>query len=191
MGFQVSDSSGAPFERPLNVSTTSRTTTRTVAAPRVKPATCTCLSERSTASYSHGFKFGNTVFHFDQQTPPQHDRCCKLYGIKRKAKRAIQARIPLKMPWFSNRITLACVEHRDNPWISVRLKNIVPRHRSPVYSELSQLRDWIDSEPRSAEAIVQRFELTERAVLSLYRDKKASPSDRDEFGRSHTMVSTT
>ncbi|KAK0714496.1 hypothetical protein B0H67DRAFT_663978 [Lasiosphaeris hirsuta] len=158
------------------------------------PITCTC-SPKEASTRSHKFNFGSALFHFDEQKHPQHERGCKLYGINRNVKRDVKAQIPLKLGWLFTRITLASVQlstGAGDPWIMVRFRNIVPKARCPVRIEILELKSSMDRNRNVTgfeTELVQRVESCERAVLSLFRDRKASPEDRDEFRESHATGS--
>jgi hypothetical protein len=151
---------------------------------------CNCAKEPRSSSFL--FAFGNVKFRFDQECPWQHNRCCKFYGIARKTKRNIKAQFPVNLAWLSGRLIIACIDFKigtSSPGVSVRYRNVVPMSRSPVFKELMTLSYRI-RQSRCNTEIIRGIESSERAILSLYKEKKTSPSDRDERGRSHTQVST-
>ncbi|KAF1848135.1 uncharacterized protein K460DRAFT_68278 [Cucurbitaria berberidis CBS 394.84] len=159
------------------------------ASSGVRSPICDCPSE--SRSTTHLYSFWGLVFQHDYQQPSKHLRGCKFYGIDRKAQRSIKAQIPFKMEWFFTRASYVCVAYTNgcnNPAMSIRLKNIVPRDRCPVYAELMELHNHFQStEYLSSENVIRRLKTFERSVLSIYREGKASPSDRNEMGKSFLM----
>ncbi|KAH7180448.1 hypothetical protein DER46DRAFT_652618 [Fusarium sp. MPI-SDFR-AT-0072] len=71
-----------------------------------------------------------------------------------------------------------------SPGLTIRYQNVVLQKHSPVFEELSKIHFsylFRDRQPSGSD-IISSFEDAERTILSLYRDGKASPSDRDEYG---------
>ncbi|VTT72083.1 unnamed protein product [Fusarium fujikuroi] len=81
----------------------------------------------------------------------------------------------------------SCIQYSHgtaSPGLTIRYQNVVPQKHSAVFDELSKLHFGFlfrDRDPSGSD-IALAVENTERAILSLYRDGKASPSDRDEYG---------
>ncbi|KAF2491471.1 hypothetical protein BU16DRAFT_594413 [Lophium mytilinum] len=190
---QQPGSRGSSFEqRPeFTLSKDTASTGAVRACPTPKPPMCACPSESRPVTYS--YSFWGMKFHYDYQQPSKHHRGCKFFGIDSKSQRNINAQIPIKMARFFTRITYVCMAYTNGSsdlGISVRLKNVVRKCDSPIYDEFVNLLFLYDSEQHSKayEDIISQIESCERAVLSMYRDGRASPSDRDEEGRSHAMM---
>ncbi|KAH6876553.1 hypothetical protein B0T10DRAFT_552429 [Thelonectria olida] len=178
-----------PFDQLPTPSFRNDSSSRTLStASRATQEGCGCGKEIRWSSFS--FAFGNVKFQFDQDSPWQHTRGCKLYGIARKTKRNIKAQFPVSLAWLSTRITLACIDYKigtSSPGVSVRYRNVVPMSQSPFFEELEIFENSIRLSRSSNEAIGE-IESFERAILSLYREQRTLPSDRDERGRSHTVM---
>ncbi|KAI9159060.1 hypothetical protein HJFPF1_07067 [Paramyrothecium foliicola] len=165
-----------------------------------KPATpllkrgqaCTCQQRQSKSVFA--YRFGNVRFRYEQDNLLEHSRGCKFYGIKANQKRNSKAEVhfALQMAWLTKRITVASLELTRGGYslsASVRYKNIVPRMDDPVCRLfIDELEDWRPKPGASSTDAVQRIESVERAMLSLYRDGKSSPGDRDEDGESHLEI---
>ncbi|KAF4439412.1 hypothetical protein FACUT_4167 [Fusarium acutatum] len=74
--------------------------------------------------------------------------------------------------------------------LTIRHQNVVLQKHSPVFDQLSNLHFnfLLRGRDPSGSDILSAFEDTERAILSLYRDGKASPSDRDEYGSTQAEI---
>ncbi|KAF5012011.1 hypothetical protein FDECE_1906 [Fusarium decemcellulare] len=146
---------------------------------------CNCEPEHRPSTFS--FAFWLFKFKHEHRSGGKHRRGCKYYGIDSQAQRNIKAQFPIKLAWLSSRFGLACIDYSlgtSSPGISVRYKNLVPHSSSPVMKKLEEMGSlllW----SKSDNEIISIIESTERAILSLYRDGKASPTDRDEDGSSH------
>ncbi|RMJ18082.1 hypothetical protein CDV36_002229 [Fusarium kuroshium] len=152
------------------------------------PSICNCRRQSRSSGFS--FAFWNLKFEFQQQVPGKHRRSCKFFGIDGQTQRRINAQFPLKLAWMSARMTLACMEYTlgtGSPGCSVRFKNVVPGRCSPVVRVLSETGSSIQVS-RSTNETIQLLEGAEREILSLYRDRQASPGDRDEDGRCHLRM---
>jgi hypothetical protein len=170
---------------------------RTRRRPTRYPArgTCTCRSRKPVRT-SIEYKYWHFRLAIDQHRFPEHETDCLLYRIDEKATSKTHVVIPLKMAWFSRRIILACVElalGTGKPGISVTLKNRVPQEHDPFYKEilgleLDVLRLSRDRYRDQKHAITQLFATFEQLTLTLYRDRKSSPHNRDERGQSHAMA---
>jgi hypothetical protein len=179
-----------PSERISDLTMSKNTVQMDVTLPNneARSQTCGCPLNGRPVSYSYGF-WGMT-FQLDHQQPSKHRRECRLYGLHRKTRRMINAQIPLKLSWFFARTTHACIAYTNGGstlGISVRLKNVVPRDRDPFLNITIALSissiDW-----RSSKVMVKRLEGSEHEILSLYRQGRASPSDRNEMDQSHAQV---
>ncbi|KAK4463255.1 hypothetical protein QBC42DRAFT_266289 [Cladorrhinum samala] len=67
----------------------------------------------------------------------------------------------------------------------IRLKNIVPLSASPVYDLLFNSCDWLQRRPRSKGAIDDHFGNLEHRIMSLYQNRRSSPTDLTELGETH------
>ncbi len=93
---------------------------------------------------------------------------------------------------FLGRFNHACLEYAlgaGSPKFSLRVVNIVPKWKSPVFREVffNWGRRRVDptyGEDQCFEALKK----VEHAVLSLYRDGKSSPWDVTEMGETHGAV---
>ncbi len=153
---------------------------------RAKSSTCSCPSTCRSATYSYAF--WGMVFHLDYEIPSRHLRGCKFYGIERKARQNFNAQFPMKMGWLFTRISHVCIAYTagcSNPGFSVRYKNVVPQN--PVSEECDRIL-WMDWRSMTRKEIIWRLKSCEHAILSMYREGKASPSDQDGQGKSHLMV---
>lgn len=149
-----------------------------------------CDCRRASRPSGFSFAFWNLKFEFQQQVPGKHRRTCKFFGIDGQTQRRVNAQFPLKLAWFSARMTLACMEYAmgtSSPGCSVRFKNVVPGRYSPVLSALIETGENILAS-RSVSETIRLLEGTEREILSLYRERRASPGDVDESGRCHMRV---
>ncbi|QPC58077.1 hypothetical protein HYE67_000308 [Fusarium culmorum] len=149
------------------------------------PSICDCASTLPTSRFSYSFWH----LKFDLEVQEQHHRGCELFGIHRNKKRKVAARFPLKVAWFSARMTLACLEYTSGtstPGYSVRYKNIVPSEHSPVIQTIFEIYGWDRLMPGTR--MVQEMESMERRIVSMYRDAVASPYDRDVDDLSHAEV---
>lgn len=154
-------------------------------------AICGCKN-RKRISTSFCYTYWNFKFTFEQQGFQEHDRRCKLYKIDTPTKSKMKAQIPLKLAWFSRRITLACIElvlGTSSPGISMAFKNFVPKQRDPVRLEIEKLSHWLKRGRRFKRNQLKKVQSIERTILSLYRDGKSSPTHRCERGESHAKVS--
>ncbi|KAJ4229178.1 hypothetical protein NW759_003900 [Fusarium solani] len=177
----VSSSTGAPEQVARHGSTISSPSRR-------GPPVCICEQRIHRSCFS--LAFWNFKFEFQQQTTAKHRHRCKIVGIDGETQRRIKAQFPLKVAWLSARMTLACLEYTSgvsNMTLSVSYKNTVPRRFSPILRELVATGHGIVAS-RSAEETIQLLEGTERAILSLYREREASPRDLDEDGRCHLRM---
>lgn len=68
----------------------------------------------------------------------------------------------------------------------MRCKNYVPRELSPVYAIFykMEISAFYSGPPKFS----QILKSAKQEIVSLYRDGKAAPGDRDQDGRSHTQV---
>ncbi|KAJ3544960.1 hypothetical protein NM208_g2762 [Fusarium decemcellulare] len=149
---------------------------------------CNCELEYRPSAFS--FAFWHIKFEYEHHSFGNHLRGCKYYGIDSQTQRTIKAQVPTKLAWLSSRFSLACIDYSlgtSSPGISVRYKNLVPQSSSPVVRELEELSNLI-LWSKSDNEIILAIESAERAILSLYRDGKASPTDRDEDGLSHATL---
>jgi hypothetical protein len=176
-------------------------TARPAERKRRKPSThsprtiCTCTN-RDAIQTSVNYKYWNFRLAIDQQRFPEHERDCPLYRIDALEISRTQVEIPLGMAWFSRRVILACVElalGTGKPGVSVTLKNIVPQEYDPFYGETRNLCMDFRFRPQkqhswSKGAIMRRFEEYQHRILSLYKNRKSSPHNRDEEGDSHAAV---
>lgn len=161
----------------------------TRSSSRFSPPICNCRRNSHPSGFS--FAFWNLKFEFQQQVPGKHRRSCKFFGIDGQTQRRVNVQFPLRLALMSARMTLACMEYTvgtSSPGFSVRWKNIVPGQYSPVVRVLIETAGSIEAS-RSTNETIQLLEGAEREILSLYRDRKASPDDRDEDGRCHFSVS--
>ncbi|KAI2473112.1 hypothetical protein F4781DRAFT_381920 [Annulohypoxylon bovei var. microspora] len=163
---------------------------RTVAnRKKVSPPICNCPLTSSSATSS--YTFYGVIFQFNHRIPSTHHQNCKFYGINQKAERTTEVQFPFKMGWLFANITRACIVYQtgnNHPGISVRFKNIVQRKDSPVHQEIETLHEWIILNRRNniqCDELLSRINGFERAVLSMYKEGKASPGDRDEWGTTH------
>lgn len=153
---------------------------------------CNCKLDKKPWTYS--VQFWHIKVEYQEQDYERHKQGCKYFGIRRQTKSRTKGQIRLRVGWLSSLIILACMEYSHgtaSPGLTIRYQNVVRQKYSPVFHELSKLHFsylFRDSELSDSE-IVLWFEGAERAILSLYRDRKASPSDRDEYGTSHTGAS--
>ncbi|KAF4982590.1 hypothetical protein FZEAL_1822 [Fusarium zealandicum] len=160
--------------------------------PKARRPRCSCT--RPTQSYKFSFSFWHVNFQFEQHVPGKHNRGCKFYGIDDSVERSIKAQLPLKVAWFSNRITLACIEHMmgtSSPGISVRYKNVVPWSHCPImkaWQELFPFTSRNGGQLGPSKQLAPNLQRFERTVLSLYRDGKSSPHDLDEYGDNHIWL---
>lgn len=154
---------------------------------RARPS-CNCPVEIQSSEYSFsswGFKF-----HYRQEMIPKHRKGCKYHGIDRGTQRRIKAQMPLKMGWFLTRATFVCFTCAANRrGISIQLKNFVPKRFDPVRQEINNL-EFLRTPPLSSETLCERIQSLEHAILRIYREGRASPKSRDEYGRSHAGVSS-
>ncbi|UPL02243.1 hypothetical protein LCI18_013177 [Fusarium solani-melongenae] len=161
----------------------------TRSSSRFSRSICNCRRNSRPSGFS--IAFWNLKFEFQQQVPGKHRRSCKFFGIDGQTQRRVNVQFPLRLAFMSARMTLACMEYTvgtSSPGCSVRLKNYVPRHYSPVARVLIETAGSIQAS-RSTNETILLLEDAEREILSLYRDKQASPGDRDEDGCCHLKVS--
>ncbi|KAI5924930.1 hypothetical protein F4810DRAFT_661989 [Camillea tinctor] len=147
---------------------------------------CDCLTESHSATY--WYACAGFAFRFKQKTPISHHRNCKLQNVSQKTEWTMQAQVQLKLGYFLDRIaqlSLSYTAGSGDLGLSIQYNNVVPRRQSPVFDEMNKMKTWIKFRSRSSEDIVRRLKSCENAILSMYRDGKASPSDRDEYGESH------
>ncbi|KAH7165368.1 hypothetical protein EDB81DRAFT_779069 [Dactylonectria macrodidyma] len=194
LNFQPKNGSSSPLPSPISLDAASGLTELKRKAPSrgtlsiLAEVVCTCPLE--TVSSTLSYSMWNFKIQFEQQQPQKHRPECKFYGINPKTNRTVKGQFPLKMLWFSSRISLACFEistGTSSPGISVRYNNIVPESCSPVYKELQSLKTSVE-DAESPTELIKLLQSTERTILTLYRDGKAAPNDRDERGRSNTRM---
>ncbi|KAI1457538.1 hypothetical protein F4805DRAFT_428169 [Annulohypoxylon moriforme] len=151
---------------------------------------CSCTSSSRSVAYS--YVFCGMKFQFQQRLPRQHRQDCKFYGIDRKPDSTYEVQFPLKMGWFSMnmmRASIVLTTGNNSPGISVCLKNIVRWMDSPFCQEVEQFRIWLNNSIRiRPKELIGRLDALERKILGMYRDRKSSPVDRDENGKSHAMI---
>lgn len=167
----------------------SRYMSMTRSSSRFSPAICDCRRNSRPSGFS--FELWNLKFEFQQQAPGKHRRSCKFFGIDGQTQMRVNVQFPLRLAWMSARMALACMEYTvgtSSPGCSVRWKSIVPGRYSPVARVLSETGGSIQSS-RSTSETIQLLESAEREILSLYRERQASPNDRDENGHCHFQVS--
>ncbi|KAF4432125.1 hypothetical protein F53441_13844 [Fusarium austroafricanum] len=171
-----------------------KTSSRRPSTPEDSPVSlpdCDCVREPKPWKVS--YTFWNAKFEYEQHSFGQHSRSCKYFGIDPPTIRNFKAQLPLRLNWLSTRVMLTCIEYSlgtGNPGLSVRYKNVVPIFDSPVLTEIRNLQMNVEERSTwmSSQKIISAFAAAERAVLSLYRDGKASPSDRDEDGMCHVVL---
>ncbi|EEU34027.1 uncharacterized protein NECHADRAFT_85464 [Fusarium vanettenii 77-13-4] len=149
-----------------------------------------CNCKRKDRSSGFSFAFCSLQFEFKQQIPGQHRESCKFFGINSQTERRIKAQFPIKLAWLSHRMTVASVDYTIGTsalGCSVRYRNVVPRQHSPVRKVLLDAARGILAS-RSTNRTIQLLEYTGSEILSLYRDGRASPSDRDQDDRCHTEM---
>lgn len=161
---------------------------RNRSSSRLPSPVCDCNRENRSSGFS--FAFRNLKFDFQQQIPGKHRRSCRFFGIDGQTQRRVNAQFPFKLTWLSARMTLACMEFAigtSSPGCSVRLKNVVPAQHSPVLLALQKTAQTI-STSRSTNETIELLEGAEREILSLYKERQASPGDVDEAGLCHVKV---
>ncbi|KAF4453929.1 hypothetical protein F53441_3454 [Fusarium austroafricanum] len=161
-----------------------------VKAPGFKSSICTCI--RQTQSSKLSYSLWNFKFQLEQHSVGKHNRGCKLYGVDENTRRTVTAQLPLKLMWWSRQVTLTSFEYAvgtSSPGLSVHYRNVVPRRYSPVHKAITEMEDWIYEATIDGSfsnvKVVSAFQSLEHTILSLYKDKEASPFDRDEDGASH------
>lgn len=151
-----------------------------------KPAICNCDGE--SRPFRFGIALGGLKFQYEQQSPIHHSRGCKYHGINKQNARVLKAQFPLGLGWFSTRITLASIEMKRGMGDlvgSITVRNLV--RECAIKPELDNTIEWIRSSASRTE-IIQGIQAIERTILSLYRDGKASPYDRNLYGRTDCDV---
>jgi hypothetical protein len=148
-------------------------------------------------------------FQLSQQLMAHHRQGCRFYGISRQKSR-ISADFPLLFGRFLGRINRASVEYAvgaGRPGISLRFTNIVPLDQSPVAGVMAQIlllgvggvchgydfEEELAPTPFSSllipqREVLERLEMTESAIIFLYREGRSSPWDLTEDGWSHATV---
>ncbi|OTA58359.1 hypothetical protein K449DRAFT_467338 [Hypoxylon sp. EC38] len=182
--------SSSLLRRTSDCSPSAKTALSTVTATGHKAMFPVCGCQLKTRSESYLYNFRVVKFKLDQHIPPDHRQGCKFHGIKPKAERTAEAQFPIKMIWFFGRIiqiSVACTTGSGHPGISVRFKNIVPERYSPVCREINGLMNYIREYKIECDKVALRIKSCEHTVLSMYKERKASPTDRDEMGRNHAM----
>ncbi|OTA97254.1 hypothetical protein M434DRAFT_294031 [Hypoxylon sp. CO27-5] len=183
--------SSSLLRRTSDCSPSAKTALSTVTTTRHKAMFPVCGCQLKTRSESYLYNFRAVKFKLDRHIPPEHRQGCKFHGIKPKAERTAEAQFPIKMIWFFGRIIQISVAHTTgsgHPGISVCFKNIVPERYSPVCREIDGLIDCIRENKIGCEKVALRIKSCEHTVLSMYKERKASPTDRDEMGRNHAMI---
>ncbi|KAI0129658.1 hypothetical protein BJ170DRAFT_731243 [Xylariales sp. AK1849] len=159
---------------------------------QIRSSICHCPSKGMPSNYSMGLC--GVAFRLTQQQPIKHSRRCRLYGVEGKPRSTIEADLRFKTGWLLHRIGQVFVSFfagSGGLGLSVLYKSIVPYDQSPVCLELQQFRIRMRlrrSTPPSAAEVAEWLKETERAIISLYRDGKASPSDRDDRDASHAEL---
>lgn len=156
------------------------------------PLDCTCKRQHKVSALS--YRLWHATFEYEQHSPGQHTRGCRYFGIEHPMKRIAKAQLPFKLWYLSSRLFLTCIEYSlgtVTPGMTIRYKSIVPKSNSPVCDALEELFFHIYERSTlvTANEISLRFVEAERTILSLYRDRKSSPYDKDENGKSHALVS--
>lgn len=155
------------------------------------PLECTCKRQHKVSALS--YRVWHATFEYEQDSPGQHTRGCRYFGINQPTKRIAKAQLPFTLWYLSSRLSFTCIEYclgTATPGMSIRYKSIVPKSHSPVYDVLIELCVYMETRLTRATAneISLRFVEAERAILSLYRDRESSPYDQDEDGNSHTLL---
>lgn len=151
---------------------------------------CTCPAVNCNISSTY-LRIGGLVFQYDEEVGQKHQRGCKLYGIPQPTNRRLKAEMSLPMTWLLRRVLTASVDFATGGGglgVSVGLKSFVPRHLDPVRLLLAKNLYQLYRNP-SPEASIQLLKASERGILSLYQEGRASPLDRDEEGVGHAEVS--
>ncbi|SCN66212.1 uncharacterized protein FFB20_13807 [Fusarium fujikuroi] len=144
-----------------------------------------CHCKLGDRPWKYSVQFWNIKIEYERSLE-RHKRGCRYFGIGCEMRRT-DVQIPLNVALFSSRFILACIQYSHgtaSPGLTIRYQNVVPQKHSAVFDELSKLHFGFlfrDRDPSGSD-IALAVENTERAILSLYRDGKASPSDRDEYG---------
>ncbi|KAK4032449.1 hypothetical protein C8A01DRAFT_20473 [Parachaetomium inaequale] len=187
-GHHQTDSPLGSTTRPFGPPPISPTSARTGCSVLAPPCHCPLSSSKEPYRYS----IWGMEFQLSRQPVPRHRPGCKFHGISRKEKTTLRAQFPLKFGHFLGRFNRACVEYAvgaGHPGISLRFTNIVPESESPVQRMLDHMLgfDAVCS-ITSPEEFLDSLEMTEKAVISLYRDGTSSPWDLTEDGWSHAAL---
>ncbi|KAI1458814.1 hypothetical protein F4805DRAFT_474075 [Annulohypoxylon moriforme] len=159
---------------------------------KATPRICDCSLASQAVTHTNTF-FGIKI-RYDQPIPGKHRSDCKFYGINGKIERTIEVQFSLKMKWLFASITRASIilTTGNGLGVLVRLKNFVPTEYSPFYLSANALRNsispWEITYRGEPEEITQALLDFRHEVFSIYREGKASPNDRDEFGRTHLQI---
>lgn len=148
-----------------------------------RPAICPCGGK--SRLFTFGIALGGLRFQYEQQSPTHHNSGCKYYGIDKRSARVLRGQFPFSMGWFSTRIALASIEiskNMGNLAGSITVRNIV--RECAIEPELDNMYIWLRNSRPSRGEMIQRLQSTERTILSLYRDGRASPYDQNLYGQS-------
>ncbi|OTB00024.1 hypothetical protein M426DRAFT_26919 [Hypoxylon sp. CI-4A] len=160
----------------------------TAVGTRAKSTRCDCPQKGYLTSYS--YSFCGMSFQLDQQTPCTHRRGCVYFGIDQDVKRSAEVQFPIRMARFFIRATQACIIYTTGsslPEFSIRFKNTVPSYNNPVHSVIKDFicSSWKTSSGKTGgpkvSTTLRLIKLCEQRIISLYRERKVLPSDRDEY----------